>query len=82
MYKFIFKYLGLEKLPLAGFRTYIMIAVGTLAAIMPDVMQVINEGRATDLDFIIDIGMIVVPALLAAGFKKAGVETAKAEQPE
>ena len=71
----LLKMLGVDKMPLAGMRTYIMLIIGVIIATYPDIKAVtVGAESLTDLDFIIRVGSIVVPAILAAFYKKTGVE--------
>jgi hypothetical protein len=80
LYKFLFEKTGLATaLPLNGIRTYIMIGIGVVVGVMPQITELVQDGGSmTDIDFLFGVGAIIVPALLAAGFKKAAVENAKA----
>lgn len=74
----VLELLGANKLPLEGLRTYIMIFIGVIAAVYEPIMIMLAEGGdLTDLNFMFKIGAIVVPAVMAAFYKKAGVEREK-----
>ncbi len=69
----LLKMFNFDKLPLAGARTYLMIFFGVIAAVWPQISDLIAEGGSfTDLEFIYRIGMIIVPAIMAAFYRHVG----------